>query len=371
MTMPPSRLLQRLDADIAAERNPFRADILRAERAACLARQGEAEKARREITELHQRYDARPNVEMSAWVSLAESLVSFMSDLGSGGLDKMRRARALSQAAGLTNLHSLCAAWLAHMEYTTFDIELMAQHVGESLKLAPKDFHSARSRASLVMAQALHLAGQMDLASPWYKRAHDHAIAEGDEATTSALMHNMSWLRMHAHRQEVLTGQLAGVAGSHARMGVESTVYYDHLQGLSSLGPLKPILLAQVFALEGRATEALALFDEYLSAQPEGVSRLQCSWQADRAWCLAELGRVSEATDAAAAVELSFQADTQIDDRAATHSRLAQVFARTKDAANAERHSTMAHAAWLEFAQFQDTVRRLLGNISEFGPQQE
>jgi tetratricopeptide (TPR) repeat protein len=370
MNLPPSRLLTRLNTDIAAERNPFRADLLRAERAAYLARQGQLEEAKSDLAELHLRYDSRPNIEMSAWVSLAESLVSFLSDMGPGAMDKMRRARALSQAAGFARIHSLSSAWLAHYEYTTFDLELMAQHLAESLRLAPPDFHTARSRANLVVGQALHLAGQMELAAPWYKRARDHAVAEGDEATTSALMHNMSWLRMHAHRQEVLTGAMAGLAGSHARIGLESTVQYDHLQGLSGLDPLKPILLAQIFALEGKAAESLALFDEYLSTQPGGVSRLQCSWLADRAWCLVELGQDDEARTAVREVEVNIQADTQIDDRAATHSRLAQVFTKLGNAAEAERHLGLADSAWQEFAQLQDKICQLLRDLPESGAMQ-
>jgi hypothetical protein len=178
-------------------------------------------------------------------LSLAESLVSYLSDLGPIAPDKLRRARALSQAVGLTQLHALSSAWLAQMDYTKHEIELMVQHVGESLKLASKDYHSARSRASMVVAQALHLSGEMGLAAPWYKRARDHAVADGDEATTSAIMHNMSWLRMHTRRHEMLTGARAGLAGSHALLGVDSTVQYDHLQGLSTLEAMKPILRAQ------------------------------------------------------------------------------------------------------------------------------
>jgi tetratricopeptide (TPR) repeat protein len=366
--LPPSRLLARLDADIAAERHPLRADILRAERAAYLARQGQTDEARKELAALHQRHDGRPDFEMSAWLSLAESLVSYLSDMGPVAPDKMRRARALSQAVGLTKLHALSSAWLAQMDYNRFEIDLMVQHVGESLKLAANDYHSARSRASLVVGQALHLSGHMDLAAPWYKRARDHAVADGDEATTSAIMHNMSWLRMHTRRQEKLTGTPAGMAGSHALLGVDSTVQYDHLQGISSLESLKPILRAHVLTLEGRADQALALFEEYASAQPEGMSRLQCTMLSDRAWCLVEIGRIDDARVAAIEAESSFQQETQIDDRAATHSRLAQVFAATGDIESAERHKLLAANAWDEFVQLQSKICGLLRNMSEFGP---
>jgi tetratricopeptide (TPR) repeat protein len=366
--LPTSRLLARLDTAIVAERDPLRADLLRAERAAYLARQGETDGAKKELAALHQKHDGRPNVEMSAWLSLAESLVSYLSDMGPVAPDKMRRARALSQAAGLTRLHALSSAWLAQMDYNRFEIDLMAQHVGESLMLAPIEHHAARSRASLVVAQALHLSGRMDLAAPWYKRARDHAVADGDEATTSALMHNMSWLRMHAARQEVLTGLRAGSGGSHALLGFDSTVQYDHLQGIYSLEALKPILRAHILALEGHADQALILFDQHLLSQPEGMSRLQCTMLADRAWCLAKVGRLDAAREVAMEAEVSFQQDTQVDDRAATHSRLAEVFRALGDLENSDRHLAHAQEAWRGFAELQGKISSVLRNISEYGP---
>jgi tetratricopeptide (TPR) repeat protein len=367
MNLPPSRLLTRLDADIAAERNPLRADLLRAERAAYLARQGQTEEAKTEIAALHQRYDGRPNFEMSAWVSLAESLVGFLSDMGPLGHDKMRRAYVLSKAGGLPKVQALSAAWMAHMEYSRLDVIAMAQYLREALKLAQPDHHGARSRASLVVAQALHLAGQMSLAAPWYKRARDHAVAEGDEATTSALMHNMSWLRMHMLRQTKMRGRDANAAGLHALIGVESTVGYDLLQGISALEVLKPILKAQILALEGSADQALELFDKHLSGQPGGMSRLECILIADRAWCLVQLGRIEEASVAANLAELRFLDETQVDDRAATHSRLAQVFGSLGDSEKGQMHQTLATKYWREFESLQEQITLELGGLTEAG----
>ena len=365
MNSTPSRLLTRLDAEIAAQRDPLRADCLRAERAAYLVRQGHADEAKAELGALHQRHDGRPNVEMSAWMNLVESLLSFFSDMGPVALDKMRRARALSEAAGLTQLHALSAAWLAHLDYGRHDFVAMAFHVTQALRLAATDHHAARSRASLVIAQGLHLAGHPKLAAPWYKRARDHAVADGDEVTTSALMHNMAWLRMHALRQARMTGGGEAAGPGFALMEMDSIVQYDQLIGTTSLESLKPILRAQILALNGQASEALVLFDEHISNQPGGMARLHCTWQADRAWCLLELGRAEEARHAAAQAQASFVAETQVDDRAATHSRLAQVFGALGDADIAKHHQRVADGAWSEYAEMQQKLHELLGPLSD------
>lgn len=367
MTLTPSRLLTRLDADIAAERDPLRADCLRAERAAYLVRQGHTEEVKAELDALHLRHDRRPNAEMSAWLSLVESLVSFFSDMGPLATDKMRRAHALSQAAGLTQLQARCAAWLAHMDYSRLDIGAMVLHVTQALQLASADLHDARSRASMVMAVGLHLAGQMSLALPWYQRARDHAVSIGDEVTTSALMHNMAWLRMHLLRQARATGEGDVIDRGHALLGLESTVQYDQLIGVSSLASLKPILRAQILALRGDAEQALALFEDHLSAQPDGMSRIQCTLLAEQAWCLVQVKEMDRALRAAKDAEASFAKETQIDDTAAAHSRLAEVFAALGEAETAERHQTLANDAWEKFSELQERLGTALGEITEFG----
>ena len=368
MTLPPSRLLTRLDTAIAAERDPFRADLLRAERAAYWARQGQAEEARTELDALHKRYDGRPNFEMSVWLSIAESLACYLTDIGPLAPDKMRRARALSEAAGLKPLQALSSAWLAQMDYNSHEFGQMTQHVGDALRLAAADHHAARSRANLVVGQAIHLSCRMDLATPWYKRAQEHAVAEGDEATLSAMMHNMSWLRMHVLRQEKMTGLASGAAGAHARLGFESTVQYDNLWGLSSLEALKPILRAQILALEGEPDKALMLFDEHLPNQPDGMLRMQCTLLADRAWCLLEVGRSEEARVAADVAENSILLVTDIDDRAAVHSRLAQVFGAVSEPGRAAQHLALAGEAWRKYVTLQGEIATLLRGLVEHGP---
>ena len=222
--MSSSRLLSRLDAAIAAAAHPLRADYLRAERAGYLARQGHLIEASQVIALLHERYDPSPNVLISAWLNLAEGLLSHFSDLSGVAIDKMRRAYALSGAARDTPLRALTAAWLAHMEYVAHDFELMARHLAESLQLADAEFHTARSRACLVGAQGYHLGGRYDLAQPWYEKARLHANADGDEAMLSAVMHNMAWLHAVQARQTQLQGNGPTLSVNQILLGAESAL---------------------------------------------------------------------------------------------------------------------------------------------------
>ena len=364
MSSTPSRLLSRLDDEIAAQRNPLRADCLRAERAAYLVRQGHADEAKAELSALHQRHDGRPNAEMSAWMSLVESLLSFFSDMGPVALDKMRRARALSEAAGLTQLHALSAAWLAQMDYIRLDVPSMSTNLRDSLTLSLPGNHDARARASLVVAQAFHISERLDLALPWYGRAREHATANGDDATISALMHNMASIRYANIRNAAFTGMRKHGEGEHALLATESTWTFDQLAGVKSQGSFVPLLYAQILSLQGRYSEDLSLYAEHLqNAMSQGIQRLKGNLLADQAWCRLQLGQKDAALEDASAAQECLETDGTFDDRAPGYSRLAQVFSTLGDHAAADRNERSAAEMWLGHSKMQESLLSSLRSV--------
>ncbi len=363
----PMRLLARLDAAIAAAPGPFDADCLRAERACYLARQGHFEPATAELDAMRRSYEARPNPSISAWLSLAEGLMSHFSDVGGAARDKMRRAHALSAAGRLMPLHALSSAWLAHMDYNRHDFGSMARHLSQALQLAAADHHAARSRASLVVAKALHFSGRLDLAQAWYARARSHANAEGDDATISAIMFNMASIRAANLRQAALSAQGDSLEGEHALMGADSTLNFDQMVGSVSLKSLLPLLRAQILALQGEPAQALTLYEAHL-AQANAISRLRGCMLSDQAWCRMQVGQIDAARADALEADDSLADDTQVDDRAATHSRLSQVFAALGDAPAAQRHEVLAAAAWQDFRALQARIVELLSRVGPNGP---
>ena len=110
----PSRLELQLEADIVAASTALEADCKRAELAAYQARLGRFDEVRSTLSALHQRYESRPNVQISSWLNLVEGLVGHFTDMDPAARDKVLRAHALSTAAGLTRMRALSAAWLDH-----------------------------------------------------------------------------------------------------------------------------------------------------------------------------------------------------------------------------------------------------------------
>jgi hypothetical protein len=368
-----SRLLTRLDADIAAATHPLKADCLRAERAGLLARVGQLAEARQVLSSLQGQYANHPHAVMSAWLSLGEGLLCHFSDMAPTAHDRIRRAYALSGAARDMRLHALTAAWLSLMEYLADDFAGMAHHASEALRLAAPDDHGTRARASLVIAQGYHLSNRFDRAQPWYARVRLHGNAEGDEATLSALMHNMAWVHANLARQQALSdpgGACPPVVRPHVMMSAESTANFDHLAGVLVLDALVPILRARILSLQGKWAESLALYDSHLSqAMAQGLGHMQASLRADMAWCRAQLGQDSRALQDARAAVVSVDSERDLDDRAAAHSRLAQVFGKAGDALAAARHAQRAADDWQAHCKDQaETVALLDAALDGIAP---
>ena len=323
------------------------ADCLRAQRAAYRARIGAFAQADADMATVRGRNEGRPRAAISAWLHLAEGLRSHYTDLGHAAREKIQRAHALSAAAGLTSIQSLCAAWLAHLAYLRMDTPAIARHAGEALQLAAPEDHSAQSRANLVVAQALDEAGRFDLAKPWYDQAHHHATTEGDDATLSAMMWNKAALRLANLRQLSCAGTVDASLHEQVRLHVDSTERFDSWRGVRSLQSLQRILRAQLLTETGAYVEALALFDAHLDeALKQGLGGIASVLMADQAWCQLQLDRREVALATARRAEAHLHQALTHGDRAPAHSRLAQVFVELKRDQEAQRYQALAAAAW-------------------------
>jgi hypothetical protein len=375
MSAPRSRALAQLDAAIQAASNPIEAQCLRAERAGLLARQGQLERARAAIDELAAQLAWQPNnPALRAWLTLAEGLHGYYSVIGREAQATLESAYALArQARGAVRLQATTAAWLANLAFANDDMPGMAALVREALDTAAPEHRGARARATLVAGYAYHFAGCADVAQRWYEASRRHAIAEGDEAHLSALMHNQAWMRASQARMALLfDGADDASAVTHALMGAESIGHYDAGIGTASLGSLVPMLRAQVLTAQGRWADALSLFSAHFkSAMDEGLQRIAPCLLADRAWCELNLGHVDAARSLVAAAEQALREPCDLDDSAMAHARLAQACAGLHDDDAAARHRASAAQQIATHREQQQRLRALLdGTLDGLDPAQ-
>jgi tetratricopeptide (TPR) repeat protein len=219
----------------------------------------------------------------------------------------------------------------------------MLQYAVEALRLAQPDHHAALARVSLVIADAFHYAGRFDLAKDWYAAVREHALAEGDDAMISAMLHNVAAFRANEVRLGDAFGIAAPLEAKRALLETESTENYDSGIGTLSLALLIPLMKAQLLTSVGRFDEALAIFVEVLERDsPENLNRRKACFFADRAWCRLQLGDpVNALVDAERACELIGE-PADPDDLASAHARLSEVLKRVDLTDRSKRHAELA-----------------------------
>jgi tetratricopeptide (TPR) repeat protein len=356
-----SRLLAQLAARIAAARDPVEAACLRAQRGIYLARQGKYDEAEAIVKAIRDEFGTRPNAEVTASISLVEALIHFYSQPGPKALDRLRRAHALSRAMNHPLLVPLCAAWLAHIEFNANRMEPMLQYAVEALRLAQPAHHAALARVSLVVADAFHYAGRFDLARPWYAAVREHALADGDDAMISAMLHNVAAFRANEVRLAHAFGVSIPTEARRALLEAESTENYDMGIGTLSMALLIPLMKAQLLATEGRFSEALEIFNDVLERDsPENLERRKACFYADRAWCRLQLNQVDLAL---ADVETACEREddpADSDDAASMHARVAEVLTQLGRFERSLEHKRKA----LEFRERHlDSQAELLGQL--------
>lgn len=343
-----SRLAQRLDGEIAAVASmPARCAVLQVQRAILWLRHGREAEAREELGRLQARALTHPRIELAAWLHLAEGLTAYFSAFGGGARERVRRAQVMAQAAGLATLQALCDAWLAQMAFVDRDIDALVTHAAAALA-GPAD-NAAACRVASALGMAWDLAQDEAAAAAWYAWGRRAASAEGDDASLAALLYNQMQMRALRIRHAALAGE-PGEAPA-VLLGVDSIGHFDDAVGGSPRADLTPLLRAQLLTVQGDFAAAAALLEAHLpEAVAAGLARTGGSLLADLAWCWANTGDAQRARALAdqAAVEVLAEDSPHcdLDERAALHARLAQVYARLHEDSLAARHADAAQAAW-------------------------
>jgi hypothetical protein len=358
----PSRLLERLDAEIALADDPFSRECLKARRAAALARQGSFPEARFALAGLRSQSKRLRMPLLAAWVALVEGQIEHCESLADTARGRFAQARQLAIEAGDPAMQGECAAWLAVSDFNANDPDAMARHAAEALLLAPADGHVARARASLVVADALRYAGEDDAAQPWYAQVRGHAMAEGDVSIISMLLHNVAAFRAGRIALDDALGNGNAVEAQRVLMEAESTGNYDAGVGHGQLLTMVPLLKAQMLVVVGRFEEAVSVIDAQMPrAREEGQTRRVALFLADAAYCEVRLGRHKDATRRMRLVQPLLAKVPEPDDQAAMHARFAVVARALGREETAADHEARAAES---LARYRAEQQRWLGALA-------
>lgn len=342
-TQMPSRLIDRLDAEIARAEGVLEREFLKARRAAALARHNQFGEARFALAGLRSQGQRLRNPALAAWIALVDGLIDHCESLSPVAREKFGRAHALAIEADDAAAQAEAAAWLAVADLNANDIAATVSHASEAVRIAPVDAHAARARAALVIGDTWRFAGEDAIAQAWYQRVRQSAAAEGDLSMVSMLLHNMAAFRAYRISLDDAFDRVDQAEAQRVLMEAESTGNYDAGVGNEQLVAQVPLLRAQLMIVLGQYAEAVALIDAQLPrARAEGQAHREARYLADAAHAEIRLGRLDEAARRLRAIQQSLPLMSEVDDLAATHARLAGVTQALGRAEQAQGHRESA-----------------------------
>lgn len=357
----------RLRAEIRSAKSGVDADCKRAELACYWARLGKKRRAKLILQALLDKNRSELAPARSAWIHLLDGLIDFSMVADCPSRHKVTRADSIARLGGFVDMHALTSAWLAHYAYLSADAVAMSSHLLVSLQLASASNHSAWCRSSLVVAQALHATGHSKAAKAWYEKARRHAVADGDQASLSALMHSRAWLDFNEARSANFFEVVTRPELEKNVFAASSALNYDTLVQAAAAPTSLGLLRAQLLTELNRHDEALEIFAAHFeSGDAKAFDRLSPQFLADRAWCDFHVGNVSEASrHASRAVEL-LPTGGFADDLAFCHRRLSRVFACLGDAARVERHRLLAQEHWEQHLAYGERVAQAMKPLAAY-----
>ena len=359
-----SRLLDTLRSELRAARSPAAVSEARVRLSVFYARRGDESEAAVEITELRSLGHSANLATCTAQANLAEGVLAFCKGNQAEALDKLRRARALAGLAASDALERLCLAWLSHVELNLMQTANIGTQIELILSSARSNEHAALSRIGMTLAIALHSCGRYELARPWYELSRQHAVAEGDDLTLDALMHNVAAIRIHNLRLNEITesGDVSELI--RAEQELASGMNYDEAKSPKSYRWMFPLLRIQLLMLQKQIDLARLALDAWFSEhQAQALPRAIYLARVDYSYCLSQLCNLKSAKEQieVAAIDPNFK--LSLGDFAFVRYRQSQLAVASHDAANGQRHLEDAKSLLAKYRAEQASLELTLSKI--------
>ena len=354
-----SRLLASLNATAATTKDPVVWALAVCRGASHFARHGMTPEALKAIGVVRAHYGSELHREVMAWLLLAEGVLHYFEAQHHEANERIRQAYNSAVALKTESALPICAAWMALVEFNESHYDKMICHLEEALTLAKPTDHSALARASLVLAGAYHLANEYKLARPWYDKARIRAVDDGDNATLSAVFHNVAAVRASNIRLEDSFGMDVSKEARMVSLEMASSMHYDQAIGSKGLGFLSLMLRGLTYTMEKKYLDALIVFNSIKLKQLK--KGMFSSVYVDMAWCHANLSNFDETLRLEKLVNETIIYVVEPDDRAYIFSRLGQIAIACGNDILAEEMMSEANKSLSEHRIFQaDLLSKLL-----------
>ena len=359
-----SPIIDRLKREIRETTDPIARAGLSARLAGCLARAGRFDDARSLLEDLRAGYGHHRNARVSVSIMVAEGLLHFYRGLNPHALDRMQRAQTIALAMKDETVLAWASAWKAFFEFEASDFESMADSLNRAIASAARTDHDAWARISMTLCIAFEYCGERQLAQRWFARAHEHAVAAGDEASIEALQHNRAAFRISALFVEQCFGEIDPESRRRGRIEIDTAMRLQALTGIEALTNQIRLAQAQGLIVDGQYAQAIDTLRALQDLQPI-VAHNFCPEliTLEIAYCLFRGGQVDAALGLCAGIDGLAFGQLDLDDRLAAawmNGSLCAADTRFGDAAASRSQLDEAQVDYL------DQRRRLAALLAPF-----
>jgi tetratricopeptide (TPR) repeat protein len=360
-----TRLLERIDRQLAAAADAATRVRLLQDRAVALARFGRGDESREALAAAR----AQAQDGLPAWLTLrfgyVEAIQTYFARSFGVATERMREVLARARELGHGALVGECESALALFLQREGDVRSTARCARAVLANAQATAES-RYRAAIVLAALLHDASLYDEARRMFDEAREAAQSMDDDIAMASLLHRAASLQAAQVRQAAARGELDGAALDRAIGALQNSIEFGKQLGAAPGRALDELTLAEMLVLQGRFAEALALYEANLArAEQDGRLVEVTIAHSDRALCLLRTGHRAAALAAAQAAQARLDEATPAEIRAIAHGNLAAVLEALGHAEQAREHATLSRIAWQATAHEQRETRRLLAEATE------
>lgn len=362
-----ARAISNLDQKINTAKTLSERHIFFAQKAFTLARHSQIPNAREIIRELRRLNSNYQDPKLSAWIMFAEGVIEYSDSMNiAKSKDRILRAHLVSQVVNEPTLAGTSAAWLGQFIFLEEKVAEACGYLTKAFEWTTPDDNEARSRAGMVFGLAFYMCGDFERAKFWMQKARNHAVASGDIAMQNIILYNTAALLTS---QLMLMDCASKVDPDDLRFAVMSAQSAGNLNaalGISNQPRMVPVQRAELFTIERRWAEAVALFDDNIDpTDTYGQAKWAANFYAQRAWCKANLGDFEGCrSDLNLAISDPNQS-SDVDDMAILHFRVAGCARLMSDDALLEFHQAMAKKYLEKFQAHQTLIRELIAPLAD------
>ena len=354
------RLLEANQRNVAAAAHVSERIRLLQDRAVLLARLGRVAEAERTLADAEDQMPADAPRVLKLRFAYVRAIDTYFSKRFADAQHKMYAALRGARKSNELSLVAECESALALFMQREGDVRAAVTHARSVLANSDATLE-ARYRASLALASLHQDAHDHETAYRLYRETHDVVKDLDDEIAMASWLQRAALAKAAHARQSAGCGELDKSGVKQAIADLQQCIQYAAQVPDGPNTTLDQLLLAEMYVLQERYQQALALYDLHLP-QCEGNGFMhECTVaMADRAKCMLQLGQTDAGYAQAVAALRRLDESAPADIRAIVHENMAAALDVVKQPAQARQHRTMAQAAWDTHCHEQGETRRLL-----------